>query len=171
MTATLRKSAPGIAVVLLLLGLARPASAQGDQVGFARAITVAPGETRGDIACMRCSVYVRGTVKGDIAAIDGQVIIEGTVTGDTALVWGDIRLGDAAHVGGDIAVFGGAVKRSPTATVRGDVAEFTRKQAMAAILFSLAVCFILFALLVWLVVWLIRRGRTAPVQQQVVRRA
>ncbi len=170
MTTTLRKSAQAMAVILLLLGLARPAPAQEDQVGFARTITVAPGETRGDIACMRCSVYVRGTVKGDIAAIDGRVVIEGTVTGDTALVWGDIRLGDAAHVGGDIAVFGGVVKRSPTATLRGDVAEFTRKQAMAGIFFSLAGCLIFFALLVWLVVWLIRRGRTAPVQQ-VVRRA
>lgn len=148
------------------LGLASLSFAQdNDDVAIGRTITVAPNETRGDIACVHCSVYVRGLVKGDIAVFDGRIVIEGVVTGDVALAWGNLRLGDGAQVGGDVAAFGGEVKRSPSATVRGDQASFPRGKFMVAAIFALACFGAVIVLILWLLMWLFQRGRPGPAPQ------
>ena len=170
MTATLRKMRV-TAVLIAFVCLAGVAVAQeGDQVAIGRTITVAPGETRGDIACVRCSVYVRGTVKGDIAVMSGRIVIDGAVTGDVAIFWGDVRIGEGASVGGDIAAMGAEVKRSPTATVRGSVATISRGQALAGMIVALACTIAALGLFIWLLIWLVRRRRAVPAQP-VARRA
>ena len=169
MGAALRKLVKAMGFAAILLGLMGAAQAQSeDQASFGHTIMVTPDETRGNIACFHCSVYVRGTVKGDIAAFDGRIAVEGTVTGDMAAFWGDVRLGDSAQVGGDIAVFGGAVKRSPGAAVHGQVASFGRGQAIAFMIFVLASFVLVIGLLVWLVVWLLRRP-SEPLARPVTR--
>jgi hypothetical protein len=170
MTPSLRKTARVIAAGIVFFSLTAVALAQGDQVAIGRTITVAPGETRGDIACLHCSVYVRGAVKGDIAVLWGRVVIEGTVTGDVALIGGDLRIGDGAQVGGDVAIVGGQLKKSPSAAVRGEQASFTRRQLIVGTIFALACMGVVIALFVLLMVWLFRRRRAVPAQQ-VVRRA
>ncbi len=158
-----------VALVVVICGVAASAQDKNNDVAaIGRSITVAPGETRGDIACVHCTVYVRGTVKGDIAIFDGRLVVDGTVTGDIALFWGIVRIGDNAQVGGDIAVAGGELKKSPTASIHGDQANFTRSQVIVGAVFALIGFAVMIALLVWLVVFLFRRSR-AP-QQQVVRR-
>ena len=156
-----RKMGRVMAAGIVFFCLSAALSAQeNDEVGIGRTITVAPGETRGDIACAHCTVYVRGTVKGDIAVFDGRAVIEGQVTGDLAVFWGDIRLADSSKVGGDIAVFGGVVKKSPTAVAGHDQAALTKEQVILLGIFILVCTGGLIALVVWLVV----RRRTTPVQ-------
>ena len=162
MKAAWHKCAPVMACIAVLLGLSGVGLAQGDQVGFGRAITVEPGETRGDISCFDCAVYVRGMVKGDIAVFGGRVVLEGTVTGDVALFWGDVHMDDNAQVRGDVAVFGGALKKSPSATIGGDQASFSREQAIAGAIIALALMGGAIGLLVWLIAS--RRQPTVPGQ-------
>ncbi|MGZ4820999.1 MAG: hypothetical protein ACXVZR_09375 [Terriglobales bacterium] len=165
MKPSLRRTFLAFAAVVFL-GLASLSFAQdNDEVAIGRTITVAPNETRGDIACVHCSVYVRGTVKGDVAVLDGRIVIEGVVTGDVALAWGNLRLGDGAQVGGDVAAFGGDVKRSPSASVRGDQASFPRGKLLVAAIFALACFGAVIVLIIWLFVWLFQRGRSGPAPQ------
>ncbi len=161
----------GVVVALVIVACGVSAHAQekdNDIAGIGRSITIAPGETRGDVACVHCTVYVRGTVKGDIAVFDGRVVVDGEVTGDIALFWGIVRVGDNARVGGDVAVAGGELKKSPTASVHGQQATFTRGQMIVGAIFALVGFAVIIALIVWLLVLLFRRNRVP--QQQVVRR-
>jgi|ERR1043165_4994885 len=160
-----------VALLVIVFGAAASAAASAEENDIAavgRSITVAPGETRGDIACVHCTVYVRGTVKGDIAVFDGRIVVDGEVTGDIALFWGMVRLGDNSQVGGDIAVAGGELKKSPTASVHGQQVNFSRGQMVVGAVFAFVGLLVAIALIIWLIVVLFRRGR-AP-QQQVVRR-
>jgi cytoskeletal protein CcmA (bactofilin family) len=169
MRTALRKSVRVMAFAAIFLSLMGVAPAQPeDQVGVGRTITVAADETRGDIACFQCFVYVRGTVRGDIADFGGRVAVEGKVTGDVAAFWGDVRLGDSAQVGGDVTALGGVVKRSPGAAVHGDLASFGRGQAIVVLIIALASFVLVLGLVVWLVVWLVRRPG-APQAQPMVR--
>jgi hypothetical protein len=138
-----------------------------DRVEFGRNITVAPGQSVGDIACFNCSVYVRGRVNGDIAVFGGRVVIEGSVRSDIAVFWGTVRLEDGAQAGGDVAVFGGTIRRAPTATIHGSVASFGRGWVLLPVVVLVAIVWLIVALIVWLVT----RSRRAPVPGQTVRQA
>lgn len=147
--------------LILTLALSTAALAQksdDDRVEFGRNITVPPGQTSGDIACFNCSVYVRGRVNGDIAVFGGRVVIEGSVRSDIAVFWGTVRLEDGAQAGGDVAVFGGTIKRAPTATIHGSVASFGR----GWVLLPVGMLVVVVWLIVALIVWLVTRGRRAP---------
>lgn len=166
-----RRASSILPVMIVLLGLTAAAMAQsGDEAAYGRTITVGPGETHGDVSCVRCTVYVRGRVNGDIAVVDGRLVVEGTVTHDIAVFWGDIRLGDGASVGGDVASLGGTVKRSPTAVVKGDVASMGRGAFLAAVIGCFVFAAVVIVLFIWFLVWLVRRGRPAA-GQPLVRRA
>ena len=138
-----------------------------DRVEFGHNITVAAGQSVGDISCFNCSVYVRGRVNGDIAVFGGRVVVEGSVKSDVAVFWGTLRLEDGAQVGGDVAVFGGAIRRAPTAAVHGEVVSFGRGWVLLPVLVSVAIVWLIVAL----VVWLVTRNRRAPVPGQIVRQA
>jgi hypothetical protein len=157
-----------LAGVLLAVGLTASALAQKtdeDRVEFGHNITVAPGQTSGDISCFNCSVYVGGKVNGDIAVFGGRVIVEGSVRSDVAVFWGNVRVEDGGQVGGDVAVFGGVVKRAPTATIGGSVATFGRGWVLVPVLIMVAIVWFIVALIVWLVT----RNRRAPAPGQPVR--
>jgi hypothetical protein len=138
-----------------------------DRVEFGRNITVAPGQTTGDISCFDCSVYVRGTVNGDIAVFGGRVVVEGKVKSDIAVFWGTVRLEDGAQAGGDVAIFGGTLKRAPTATVHGDVVSFGRVWVLLPVLVLVVIVWLVIALIVWLVT----RNRRAGTPAQTARQA
>ncbi len=59
-----------------------------DHAGIGRDITVAEGETAGDIACAFCSVRIHGDVRGDVAVLFGSVRVdaERNISGDVALL-------------------------------------------------------------------------------------
>jgi len=156
------KSRIELAALILTLTLSTAARAKKpdqDRVEFGHNITVAPGQSVGDISCFNCSVYVRGTVNGDIAVFGGRVVLEGKVKSDIAVFWGTVRLEDGAQAGGDVAVFGGAVRKAPTAAVHGDVTSFGRGWVLLPVLVLVAIVW----LMVVLIVWLVTRNRRAPV--------
>lgn len=165
------RSVVSILVVLLGLTVSSMAQQSQDEVAYGHTITVGPGDTHGEIACVRCTVYVRGKVNGDIAVFGGRLVVEGTVNQDVAVFWGDIRLGDSAYVGGDIAAMGGAIKRSPSAVVKGDMASLGRGAFLAGVLGTFVIAAAILGGFIWFLVWLVRRGRPAGGQPVGVRRA
>ncbi len=154
----------GIALAALILTLALSTGAlaqQADQerVEFGHNITVEPGQSTGDVSCFNCSVYVRGTVNGDIAVFGGRVVVEGKVKSDIAVFWGTVRVEDGAQVGGDVAAFGGAIRRAPTAAIHGEVVSFGRGWVLLPVIVMVVIVWLIVALIVWLVT----RGRRAPI--------
>ena len=138
-----------------------------DRAELGKNITVSQGEISGDIACGRCSVYVRGTVNGDIAVFAGRVIVEGTVKGDIAAFMGRVRLEHSSYVGGGIAVFGGKISRDPMAVVGGDV----KSVGAGWLLLPILVFVVFVGVIVALIVWLVTRRRPAPMDAQTPRQA
>ncbi|MGC2323115.1 MAG: polymer-forming cytoskeletal protein [Terriglobales bacterium] len=157
--AAVRISLAGLILTLVFSSAALAQQADQDRVEFGRNINVKAGQSTGDISCFNCSVYVRGTVNGDIAVFGGRVVVEGKVKSDIAVFWGTVRLEDGAQAGGDVAVFGGALKRAPTASVHGDVVSLGRGWVIIPVVVLVAIAWLIIALIVWLVT----RGRRAPV--------
>lgn len=158
---TVRALLAAAAILLLLPGV--PAFARSshsgsqDQAGLGRDITVAEGETAGDIACAFCSVKIHGDVRGDVAVLFGSVSVDAgqSISGDVALLGGDLSLGEDSHVGGDLAIAAGDLIQSSGATIRGSQAVFPGRLWL---LVPFAPLFILIGL-IWLVVYLVRRNR------------
>jgi len=165
--APIRIILPALLLTLSFSTVALAQKTDEDRVEFGHNITVAAGQSVGDISCFNCSVYVRGRVNGDIAVFGGRVVVEGSVKSDVAVFWGTLRLEDGAQVGGDVAVFGGAIRRAPTATVHGEVVSFGRGWVLLPVLVSVAIVWLIVAL----VVWLVTRNRRAPAAGQTVRQA
>lgn len=128
-----------------------------DHAGIGRDITVAEGETAGDIACAFCSVRIHGDVRGDVAVLFGSVRVdaERNISGDVALLGGDLSLGDDSQVSGDVAIAGGDLYKSSGAVIRGSQAVFPGRLWL---LVPFAPLLILIGL-IWLVVYLVRRNR------------
>ena len=100
---------------------ARAATNQfGDQICTGNNLTIAAGQTAGNILALGCNVTVEkdGTVRGSIADFGGNVSISGTVQGSIATFGGNVLLADTAVVEGDIASMGGNYQISPGAAVR-----------------------------------------------------
>jgi len=146
-------------VIAVLLASALPAFAKGseDRAGFGSDITVAEGETAGDIACMFCSVRVHGDVRGDIAVMFGKVEIDPgrSVSGDVAALGADLNLGEGATIGGDIALAAGDANLAPGAMVHGSSMVLPGR---IWLLLPLAPLLILIGV-IWLIVYIVRRNR------------
>src|SRR5258707_14052216 len=89
-----------------LLVSALPALARGseDRASVGNDITVAEGETAGDVACVFCVVHVHGDVRGDVAVLFGKIEVdpEHKIGGDLAALGADLNLGEGATVGGAV---------------------------------------------------------------------
>ena len=155
------KLAASLPLALLLLALTLPAQAKehgdNDRAAFGSDITVAEGESAGDIACAFCSIHVRGDVTGDVAAFWGSVVVEPghTIAGDVAIAGGDLKLGEGATVNGDLAIVGGNAGIAEGASVHGHQSIITPPLGTLILLSPL----IVLALLIWLIIYLVRRGR------------
>jgi hypothetical protein len=147
------------ALLMLLTGLftARPALANEDRVSIAHDITVTDGTTMGDVVCLLCNVRVHGVVQGDVVAVLGSVTVdsERSISGDLVTVGGDVSLGGDASVHGDVAVVAGDLETAPGASVGGDRSVIGGR---GWLLFAFAPLLI-FAGIIWLIVWLVRRSR------------
>jgi hypothetical protein len=158
---------PALVLALSLTTVAFAQKDDQDRAAFGRNITVEQGKSAGDTACFNCSVYVRGDVNGDIAVFAGRVVVEGKVKGDIAVFWGNVRVEDGGQVGGDVAVFGGTLRRAPTAAIHGSVASFGRGWVLLPAMVTVAILWLIVAL----IVWLITRNRRAHTPGQPVRQA
>ena len=128
-----------------------------DRAGIGNDITIAEGETAGDVACMFCTVRVHGDVRGDLAVMFGKVEVDAgrNISGDVATLGADLDLGPGAMVGGDVAVAAGDANLAPGAMVHGSSMVLPGK---IWLLLPLAPLLILIGL-IWLVVYFVRRNR------------
>jgi hypothetical protein len=147
---------PLAVVFLLFITLPAFARSSEDRTGFGNDITIAEGETAGDIACMFCDVHVHGEVKGDVAVMFGKVEVDPgrSIAGDVAMLGADLTLEPGATVGGDLAMAAGDVTMGPGAMVHGSSALFPSR---IWLLLPFAPLLILIGI-IWLIVYIIRRN-------------
>jgi hypothetical protein len=146
-----------VAAVLLCSAAPSFARSTEDRAGVGNDITIAEGETAGDVACVFCTVRVHGDVKGDLAVLFGKVEVDAgrNISGDVATLGADLDLGPGAMVGGDVAVAAGDANLAPGAMVHGSSMVLPGKMWL---LLPFAPLLILIGL-IWLVVYLVRRNR------------
>jgi hypothetical protein len=148
-----------LAHALFLFAAIVPTFARADQdrVSFGNDITVAEGESAGDIACAFCSVHVHGNVKGDVAILFGTISVDGNqaISGDVAILGGDLDLHQEAEVGGNVAIAAGSANLAPGAAIRGDRMVLPGRLWL---LLPFAPILILVGI-IWLIVYLVQRNR------------
>ena len=143
--------------VLLVYALPAFAKSSEDRANVGGNITIAEGETAGDIACVFCTVRVHGEVRGDVAVLFGKIQVDPgrTISGDLAALGADLSLGEGATVGGDVAIAGGDANLAPGATIHGSRAI---SPSRIWLLLPFAPLLILIGL-IWLIVYFVRRNR------------
>jgi hypothetical protein len=143
----------------LLLASSLPAFAKGgeDRASVGNDITIAEGETAGDVACVFCSVRVHGDVRGDVAVLFGRIEVDPghTISGDLAALGADLNLGEGATVGGDVAIAAGDANLAPGAMIHGSRMVLSNRMWL---LLPFAPLLILIGV-IWLIVHLVRRNR------------
>jgi hypothetical protein len=145
--------------VLLLVTATLPAFAKSDndRASFGSDITVAEGETVGDIACIFCDVRVHGDVKGDVAVMFGRVEVDPGhgISGDVAALGADLVLGEGATIGGDVALAAGDANVAEGATIHGSRMVLPSRLWL---LLPLAPFLIVIGV-IWLIVYIVQRNR------------
>lgn len=145
--------------VALLLASAVPCFAKSseDRASVGSDITIAEGETAGDVACVFCVVRVHGDVRGDVAVLFGKVEVDAGhgISGDMAALGGDLNLGEGATVGGDVAIAAGDANLAQGAMIHG---SRTVLPGRIWLLLPFAPLLILIGV-IWLIVYLVRRSR------------
>ena len=145
--------------VALLLASSVPCFAKSseDRASVGSDITIAEGETAGDVACVFCVVRVHGDVRGDVAVLFGKVEVDAGhgISGDMAALGGDLDLGEGATVGGDVAIAAGDANLAQGAMIHG---SRTVLPGRIWLLLPFAPLLILIGV-IWLIVYLVRRSR------------
>ena len=145
--------------VVLLFCVSLPAfgRSSNDRATVGSDITIAEGETSGDIACVFCTVYVHGDVRGDVAVMFGRVEVDAghSISGDLATLGANLDLGEGATVGGDVAIVGGDANLASGAMIHGSNMVLPNR---IWLLLPFAPLLIVIGL-IWLVVYLVRRNR------------
>jgi hypothetical protein len=128
-----------------------------NRAGIGNDITIAAGETAGDVACMFCDVHVHGEIRGDVAVMFGKVEVDPgrSISGDVATLGADLNLGPGAWVGGDLAMAAGDVNAGPGAMIHGSRTVLPGRMWL---LVPFAPLLIVIGL-IWLIVYLVRRSR------------
>jgi hypothetical protein len=132
-----------------------------DVTQFGHDIRVDADQRAGEVTCFACSVYIRGQVSGDITTLGGNVVLEdgGMIAGEVTSFWGDVRAGNEAKIAGDVTVMGGRLRRQPSAMVAGEVTVFQSRGLVWLMVLS---PFLVFAGIIALITWLVRRNRQPP---------
>jgi len=143
------QAALGLAGVLMA---SQPMHAESDKDGDRSSvggdIVIQKGETARNVACVACSVYVHGVVDGKVAVVMGDVVVDGVVNEKVAIVMGDLKVQHGGVVQGGTEVDGG--------TVEGRSVNVPKGPIVLALLFP----FLMLALLIWFIVWIVRRSRS-----------
>jgi hypothetical protein len=143
----------------LLFFSALPAFARGieDRASVGNDITIAEGDTAGDVACVFCFVHVHGDVRGDVAVLFGKIEVDPghKIGGDVAALGADLKLGEGATVGGDVAIAAGDANLAPGAMIHGSRMVLSNR---IWLLLPFAPILILVGL-IWLIVYFVRRSR------------
>jgi hypothetical protein len=143
----------------LLFAATLPALAKGseDRASVGNDITIAEGDTAGDVACVFCFVHVHGDVRGDVAVLFGKIEVDPghKISGDVAALGADMNLGEGATVGGDVAIAAGEANMAPEAMIHGSRMVLPSR---IWLLLPFAPLLILIGL-IWLIVYFVRRSR------------
>jgi hypothetical protein len=143
----------------LLFASALPALARGseDRASVGNDISIAEGDTAGDVACVFCAVHVHGDVRGDVAVLFGKIEVDPghKIGGDVAALGADMNLGEGAMVGGDVAIAAGEANIAPGAMIHGSRMVLPSR---IWLLLPFAPLLILIGL-IWLIVYFVRRSR------------
>ncbi len=159
---TVNKCAVILCVLMTFAVFPTLALAQGERVHFFQNITVNSDETVGDVVCIGCSIHMSGT-SGDTVAILGSIVVDGTVKGSAVAVGGGIKLGEDARVMGDTVGLGSGIARHPDSVTKGEVVSEAGPLVFIGLFLGGVVLPLLpIILIVWLIVWLVRRDRPAP---------
>jgi hypothetical protein len=145
-----------------LVAFAAPLTAnaqQRERSGAFNDIVVQQGETADKIACFMCTVYVHGTVDGKIAVSLGNVVVDGTVDGKVAIFGGDLKVRSGGVVDGEVAIAGGKAVTDAGGTLGARVKSTSAAPIVAVIVGIFAVPILFLALVIWFIVWLVRRGQ------------
>lgn len=143
------------ALFFLFVAAASARASDGDQVHIGQSITVADGETTGDLVCILCSIRSEGD-SGDIVAIGGSVTLDGDARGDVVAIGGALHLGENATVAGDVTTIGGRLVRHPNASIKGSVAAQSGTLMLLGLILGPLIPVVL---IVALIVWLVNRSR------------
>ena len=145
--------------VAVVLASTLPAYARStdDRATFGSDITIAEGDTAGDVACMFCNVHVHGDIRGDVAVMFGKVDVDAgrSISGDVAALGADLNMGEGARVGGDLALAAGDANLASGAMVHGSSMVLPGK---IWLLLPFAPLLILIGI-IWLIVYVVRRNR------------
>ncbi|HWC11636.1 MAG TPA: polymer-forming cytoskeletal protein [Acidimicrobiales bacterium] len=114
----------GTTVVVTLLALAAPASAQAapdsdDQVVLTGRAEVRAGERADAVVILDGPAVIDGDVEGPVVALNGDIRVSGSVTEDVVALNGRATITGGARVGGDV-VSSRAPQVDPGATVEGE---------------------------------------------------
>jgi len=150
------QAAMGLAGVLMA---SQPMHAESDKDGDRSSvggdIVIQKGETARNVACVACSVYVHGVVDGKVAVVMGDVVVDGVVNEKVAIVMGDLKVQHGGVVQGDTAIVMGGTEVDG-GTVEGRSVNVPKGPIVLALLFP----FLMLALLIWFIVWIVRRSRS-----------
>jgi len=143
--------------VFFMLSLPAYARSSDDRASVGNDITIAEGETAGDVACLFCFVHVHGDVRGDVAVMFGKVEVDPghTISGDVATLGADLNLGEGATVGGDVAIAAGDANLASGAMIHGSRMVLPGRLWL---LVPFAPLLILIGI-IWLIVYIVRRNR------------
>lgn len=124
-------------VCLVALACAAPAEAKSgdDRVVITGPVTIAPGQTAGDVVVANGDVTVaaEGRVSGDLVVASGTVRILGSVDGDVVTLADRAVLGPRARVGGDLSYGDEKPVVAPGAGVDGDIKRVDIDRATAGL--------------------------------------
>jgi hypothetical protein len=144
---------------LLLLATTAPAfaSSHNDRVSFGNDITIADGDSAGDVVCVFCSVHIHGDVKGDVVAVFGSATVYANqeISGDIVVLGGDLGLGQQAEVHGDVVVAAGDAHVASEAQIHGSRTVFPGRLWL---LIPFAPLLILIGI-IWLIVYFVSNRR------------
>jgi cytoskeletal protein CcmA (bactofilin family) len=113
--------------LILVLALALPVMAQGEQPGkliMGGSYTLESGERlEGGVAIAGGDVILQegSVVEGDVLLAGGRLRVSGRIDGDVAVFGGSLQLQNTAVVDGDVVSFGGSISQQPGAEVTGDI--------------------------------------------------
>jgi hypothetical protein len=102
---------------------AKPHGKAQDRTVMGGNVTIAKGESAGDVTVFGGNVDIEGTSTGDVTVFGGNVHVHpgASIHGDATVFGGMLTLDKGSNVDGDVNSIGGELKRDPDAEVGGDV--------------------------------------------------
>lgn len=107
------------------LAFAAPAQAE---IGSAKDIHVAPGETQDKIFSLGGHVFIEGAVREDVFVVGGSITVSGEVGQSVVGIGSHVVIKETAKIGEDLAALGGTLEKEPGCSIVGDTIYFETRE-------------------------------------------